>query len=387
MHGMKPAYDVIIIGLGGMGSAAAYHAAQRGQRVLGIERYTIAHTLGSSHGRSRIIRQAYFEHPAYVPLLLRAYELWRQIERDSGTHLLTITGGLMIGSPESHTVAGALRSAQEHRLEYELLDAATTRRRFPPLRPTEGTVALYEHQAGFVHPEASVAAHLQCASALGAELHFEEPVLTWEASAGGVTVTTTRSRYAAERLIVAPGPWAPRLLADLGLPLVVERQTLHWFEPEGGLEPFLPDRFPIYIWEAEDGTQFYGFPHQEGLPGGVKVALFRAGEPCDPDTVDRVVHPAEIAAMRAAIAGRIPALNGKHLASVVCMYTTTPDQNFIVGLHPQHPNVVIASPCSGHGFKFASVMGEILTDLAIDGATRHPIRLFDPQRFHENGGR
>jgi len=380
-HDMTSAYDVIIIGLGGMGSAAAYHVARRGRRVLGIERHTIAHTLGSSHGRSRIIRQAYFEDPAYVPLLLRAYELWRQIEHDSGAHLLTITGGLMIGSPESHTVTEALRSAQEHGLEYELLDAAAIRRRFPPLRPAEGTVALYEHQAGFVRPEASVAAHLQRAAALGADLHVEEPVLAWEADAGGVTVTTTRNRYTAERLIVAPGPWAPRLLADLGLPLVVERQTLHWFAPKGGVEPFLPDRFPIYIWEAEDGTQFYGFPHQEGPPGGVKVALFRAGEPCDPDTVDRAVHPAEIAAMRSAIAHRIPTLNGKHLASAVCMYTTTPDQHFVVGLHPQHPNVVIASPCSGHGFKFASVMGEILTDLALDGATRHPIRLFDPQRF------
>jgi sarcosine oxidase len=376
-------YDTIIIGLGGMGSAAAYQLAQRGSRVLGLERHSPAHNQGSSHGKSRIIRQAYFEDPAYVPLLLRAYELWEQLERETGETLLTVTGGLMIGPPDSATVAGATRSAREYGLYHELLDANEIRRRYPPLHPAPGTVALYERKAGFVRPEASVAAHLHRAAALGAELRFNEPALAWEAAPGGdrVRVTTAQGSYEAAKLIVAPGPWAPEVLADLQLPLVVERQVLYWFEPVGGIQPFLPERFPIYIWEA-NGVQFYGFPAQEGPPGGVKVAFFRqGGMPTTPATIDRAVHPEEIAAMRAAIAERIPALNGRFLDAVTCMYTTAPDEHFIIAPHPRHPGVVIASPCSGHGYKFCSVVGEILADLALDGATRHPIGLFGVERF------
>jgi sarcosine oxidase len=380
------AYDVIVIGLGGMGSATAYQIARRGRRVLGLEQFGRAHDRGSSHGKSRIIRQAYFEDPAYVPLLLRAYELWEQIEREAGERLLVITGGLMIGDPASRTIAGSLRSAREHGLYHELLDAAELRRRYPPLHPEPGTVALFERKAGFLHPEASVAAHQRVAERYGATLQFEEPVVGWEALPGqaGVRVTTERGTYEAARLVVAPGPWAPVLLADLQLPLVIERNVLAWFEPHGGREPFLPDRFPIYIWEVDQQTQFYGFPAQDGPPGGVKAALFRAGQHCTPESIDRAIHPEDIEPLRAAIASRIPALNGRLIDAATCMYTTTPDEHFVIGLHPAHPAVVVASPCSGHGYKFASVVGEILADLALDGATRHPIGLFDPARFRSS---
>ncbi|HEU5088969.1 MAG TPA: N-methyl-L-tryptophan oxidase, partial [Roseiflexaceae bacterium] len=245
-------FDVIVLGLGGMGSATAYQLAKRGQRVLGLERFGPAHANGSSHGKSRIIRQAYFEDPAYVPLLLRAYELWEETEREAGEELLTITGGLMIGSPTSRTISGSLRSAQQHGLYHEMLDAADIRRRYPPLRPEPGVVALYERKAGFLRPEASVAAHLRLAERYGAELHFDEPALSWEARPDGVRVSTARGVYEASRLVVSVGPWAPEILADLGLPLVIERNVLVWFEPIGGREPFLPDRFPIYIWEVDE---------------------------------------------------------------------------------------------------------------------------------------
>ena len=374
-------FDVIVLGLGGMGSATAYQLARRGQRVLGLERFGPAHANGSSHGKSRIIRQAYFEDPAYVPLLLRAYELWEETEREAGEELLTITGGLMIGPPTSRTIRGSLRSTQQHGLYHEMLDAADIRRRYPPLRPEPGVVALYERKAGFVRPEASVAAHLHLAERYGAELHFDEPALSWEARPDGVLVSTARGVYEASRLVVSVGPWAPEILADLGLPLVIERNVLVWFEPIGGREPFLPDRFPIYIWEVDEQAQFYGFPAQEGPPGGVKVALFRAGIHCTPETIDRTIHPHEIEELRSAIAERIPALNGALLDAATCMYTTAPDEHFVVGLHPRHDAVVIASPCSGHGYKFASVMGEVLADLAMHGTTSHPIALFDPQRF------
>jgi sarcosine oxidase len=381
---MANRYDVIIAGLGGMGSATAYQLALRGKRVLGLERFTKAHNQGSSHGKSRVIRQAYFEDPAYVPLLLRAYELWEQIEHETDQRLLTITGGLMIGRADSRVVAGSLRSAQEHNLYHELFDAADLRRRFPPLTPDDDTVALYETKAGFVHPEASVAAHLDRAAELGAELRVEEPIVDWEASGSGdrVWVTTERGSYEAARLVIAPGAWAPELLR-LDIPFEIERQVLFWFEPIGGVEPFLPDRFPIYIWAIDGAVSFYGFPAQDGPPGGVKVAYFHAGkQTCTPETVDRRVRPQEIQTMRDAIAQRIPALNGQFIDAVTCMYTNSPDQHFVIGLHPQHPQVVVASPCSGHGYKFASVIGEILADLATDGKTRHPIGLFDPERVN-----
>jgi sarcosine oxidase len=380
---MSASYDVILIGLGGMGSAAAYQLARRGKRVLGLERHGPAHNQGSSHGKSRIIRQAYFEDPAYVPLLLRAYELWQQIEQESGQHVLTITGGLMLGPPSSRTVAGARRSAEEHGLAHELLDAGEIARRFPMLRPSASTIALYERMAGFLHPEASVAAHLQQAERYGAELHFHEPAISWSAAASDdrVEVITANGHYEAETLIISPGAWAPVLLSELGIPWKVERNLLFWFDPIGGREPFLPDRFPIYIWETDGGAQFYGFPAQDGPPGGVKAALFRAGVYCTPETIDRTIHPHEVEPLRACLAAHIPNLNGPLIDAASCMYTTTPDEHFVIGCHPQHRNVVVSSPCSGHGYKFASVVGEILADLASDGRTRYPIRLFSVDRF------
>ncbi len=374
--------DVIVVGLGGMGSAAAYHLARRGQRVLGLERFTPPHNLGSSHGRSRIIRQAYFEDPAYVPLLLRAYELWEELQRASNDPLLTITGGLMIGRAESAVVGGALRSAQMHNLPHELLDAADIRRRFPLFNVSDDEIALYETRAGFLDPEATIRAHLDQAARFGAELRFNEPVIAWKATpGGGVRVTTPQGTYEADRAVIAPGAWAPRLFADLALPLTVERQVLYWFEPVGGREPFSVGRFPIYIWEDASGDALYGFPAQDGPPGGVKVAFFYRGHPTDPDRVDREVRPEEVAEMRAALAQRIPALNGPLVATATCLYTLAPDHHFIIAPHPHMPQVIIASPCSGHGYKFASVIGEILADLAITGSTRHSIALFNPARF------
>lgn len=383
---MPQTYDVIVIGLGAMGSATAYQLAARGQRVLGLERHTPAHDKGSSHGQSRIIRQAYFENPAYVPLLLRAYDLWRQIEGETNRNLLVITGGLMIGAPESHVVAGAIRSAEEWGLAHEVLDAATIRRRFPQFTPQSHEIALYEELAGFVRPEAAVAAHLDRAAALGADLHFGEPVTSWEAMSGGegVRVTTARGTYEAARLVVSPGPWAPDLLARLALPLEVERQVMYWFAPSGGDAPFAPEHFPIYIWEAEAGVTIYGFPTSDGPGSGAKVAFFRVPGPrhvTTPETIERAVGAAEVAQMRDYIADRIPALNGELLAAKTCMYTNTPDEHFVITTLPDTPQVAVAAGFSGHGYKFASVIGEIMADLATDGTTRHPIALFGPERF------
>lgn len=376
-------YDVIVVGLGAMGSAAAYQLAGRGRRVLGLERFGPAHALGSSHGRSRIIRQAYFEDPAYVPLVLRAYDLWAQLERDAGVPLLHVTGGLMIGDAESAVLAGSLRSAREHGIAHEVLDAAALMRRYPAFQPTPDTIALWEQHAGVLRPEAAVRAHLDLAERLGAELHFEEPIIGWEVmpAGEGVRVTTSRGVYEAERLVLTPGPWAPSLLAELHLPLVVERQVQFWFDPIGGIEPFLPDQFPIYIWELADDVAIYGFPALDGPQGGVKVAFHHGGTPTTADSLDREVSPAEIDALRQVLADHIPALAGNCRDVAPCMYTNTPDEHFVIALHPRHPQVAIAAGFSGHGFKFACVVGEILADLATEGSTRHPIRLFAPERF------
>lgn len=380
---MRPTFDVIVLGLGGMGSAAAYHLARRGQRVLGLERFAPAHAHGSSHGRSRVIRLAYFEDPAYVPLLLRAYELWSELAAQAAEPLLTLTGGLMLGQKDSVLVAGSLRSAREHGLSHELLSAAELRRRYPQLRPDEGTVALLDHRAGYVDPEASVRAHLQLAAAAGAELHFTEPALSFSVAPGGgqVQVRTERGEYTAERLVLTPGPWVPQLLGALGLPLRVERHVLYWLAPSSGLAAFAPSDFPIYIWERTDGVHFYGFPYQPGAPEGVKVAFFHVGRQCTPETIDRTVHPEEIAAMRSCVREHIPGLDGPLVHAATCMYTCTPDGHFVIDRHPQYENVIIGSPCSGHGFKFVPVIGEILADLATQGGTRHPIALFGTSRF------
>jgi sarcosine oxidase len=378
--------DVIIVGLGAMGSAAAAQLAARGQRVLGLEQFDLLHEKGSSHGASRVIRLAYFEHPSYVPLLLRAYELWTQLEFDTDRSLLTMTGGLMIGRPHSDVVSGSRRSAEAHGLPHEMLDTAEIRRRFPPLTPADGEVALYETRAGVLRAEACVEALQERATFHGAELRTNERVLGWEVNSGdeSVVVRTDAETLEARHLVLTPGPWASSMFDLPQVPLTVERQILFWFAPVGGVSAFSPAQFPIYIWEVGDRTQFYGFPSMPGPPFGVKVAFFRSGDEnvVSADEVDRSVSPSEVEAMRAVLAGRLPSLaSGGLVQTVTCLYTLTPDHHFVVGRHPAHRQVTIASPCSGHGFKFATVIGEIVADLAMDGETRHDIDLFRPARF------
>ncbi|GAB3224285.1 N-methyl-L-tryptophan oxidase [Mycolicibacterium hippocampi] len=372
-------YDVIVIGLGGMGSAAAYHLAARGQRVLGLEKFTPAHDKGSSHGGSRIIRQSYFEDPAYVPLLLRAYELWAGLAAASRTEVYRVTGGLFIGPPDCLTVAGSLTASRRWGLRHEVLDAGEIRSRHPQFTPGADDIALYEQMAGFARPELTVAAHLGLAEQVGATLQFGEEVLEWAETSSGVTVRTERGTYTAGQLVICPGAWAPQLLTEFGIPITIERQVLYWLDPVGGTAPFT--EHPIFIHEGVDGMQIYGFPAIDGPRGGVKVAFFRKGVVCTPDTIDRTVYDHEIREMRARAAELLPALDGRCLQSATCMYSNTPDQHFVIARHPECASVTVACGFSGHGFKFVPVVGEILADLAIDGGTGHPISLFDPKRL------
>jgi sarcosine oxidase len=373
-------YDVIVIGLGGMGSAAAYHLAARGCRVLGLEQHEPAHDKGSSHGGSRIIRQAYFEDPGYVPLLLRAYELWEKLAADAQRDVYRITGGLFMGPPDSGVVSGSLRAARQWGLPHEMLDTAEITARFPNFTPEPGDVALYEARAGFARPELTVRAHLELAEKLGATLQFGETVLDWEQTAGGgIRVRTGRGSYSAEQLVICPGPWASQVLGSFGVPIAVQRAVMYWMDPIGGVAKFLDQ--PIFINEFTSDIHLYGIPAIDGPRGGVKVAFAGAGVACTPDTIDRVVHASEIGELTARVAELLPALAGTCLRTVTCMYSNTPDNNFVIARHPDCDRVTVAYGFCGHGFKFVPVVGEILADLAIDGATARPISMFDPARF------
>ncbi|CAN5483972.1 N-methyl-L-tryptophan oxidase [soil metagenome] len=369
-------FDAIVIGLGGMGSAAAFHLSRRGKKVLGVERFSSGHELGSSHGRSRIIRQAYFEGEEYVPLLMRSYELWDELARESGENLMETTGALMLGSPNSDIVSGSRRSAERHGLPHEMLDAAEIRSRCPALEPRPDTVGLFEERAGFLRPEATIEAHLDLAAKHGADLRFEEPVRSWSASENSVAVETAFGVYEAEKLVVAAGAWSSDMLADMGLPLRVERRVMHWFEPKRIASPV--PRPPVFLWAPEGGDVFYAIPDS---PNAMKAAFHYVGDECEPDALDREVGEDEVSKIRDYLERHAPSLAGRHVESAACMYTNTPDSHFVVSPHPAHPNVSVAAGFSGHGYKFCSVVGEILADLATDGGTRHPIGIFDPARF------
>ncbi len=377
--------DVIVVGLGGMGSAAAAHLSARGSRVLGLEQFVPAHDRGSSHGDSRMIRQAYYENPAYVPLLMRAYELWADLDRER-PGLLTISGGLMMGADDAATVLGSLASARQWDLPHQVLSSAEIRKRFPTLSPGPETVAVLEERAGYVRPEESILAHLARADRAGADLRFQERVLGWQPTTSGVRVRTDRGHYDAGHLVLTAGAWAAQLLASLELPLQVERQLLYWFRPRDDIERYRSAAHPVFIWDVGTGLQLYGFPALGTVDDGVKVAFYRgAGTPADPDHLDRQIHQDEVELMRAQLAEHVPGLAGPFLRAVACMYTNTPDHDFIVSRHPHHAQVTFAAGFSGHGFKFAPVIGEILADLTIAGHTTHPVQMFSPQRFTGSG--
>jgi sarcosine oxidase len=350
-------YDAIVVGLGAMGGATAYHLARRGRRVLGLDRFTPPHAWGSSHGQTRIIREAYFEHPAYVPMVQRAYALWAELERDAGEPLLLQTGGLMIGAPESVLVTGARLSAETHGLQYDVLGPTEIHSRFPALNPEPEMIAIWEPRAGILAPERCVAAHLTLAARAGAELHCDETVLRWEAEGSGVRMVTTRGEYAAEQLVLAAGSWLPSLLSGPGPPLEVERVVLFWFGPSRNAEALAPERCPIHLWQFDGNRFFYGFPD---VGQGVKVARHHEGQITSPDAVRREVDPGEVEAMRSLVRRFVPAADGPALATAVCLYTNTPDEHFWIDRLPQAPQVIVASPCSGHGFKFSPVIGEIV---------------------------
>jgi sarcosine oxidase len=377
---MPRTFDVIVVGLGAMGSAAAQQLASRGVRVLGLEQFDIPHALGSSHGSSRMIRLAYYEHADYVPLLRRAYELWKSLEEESGQRIIHITGGLYAGPAESEVVNGSLGAARTHRIPHDMIDHAELAKRFPQFRFPQDYRGLLDHAGGFVLPERAISAHCALAMRRGAELHGREAVTEWKADESGVTVRTERDTYSAAHLVFCGGPWSAKLVRDLGVPLVVSRQVMLWFCPKRA-EPFELGQFPVWAIDLPGGWFYYGFPiHSDAAPG-LKVALHKQGPPVDPDTVSRTPTPEDEQTLRPMIERFLPDAAGPLLSARVCLYTNSPDHSFIVDRHPRHQNVTLACGFSGHGFKFASVMGEVIADLALTGRSGHPVEFLRLARF------
>ena len=373
-------FDVIVAGTGGMGAAAALHLARRGVRVLGLDRFPVAHDRGSSHGQTRLIRLAYYEHPDYVPLLDRAYDLWRDLERDSGTTLLVESGLVMSGPPGCDLVAGARRSAREHSLALEDVAPGEVRHRWPALAVPDDWATVFEARGGHLFVEECVRAHAQAAVRAGAELRDGVEVRGWRREGEAIRVDTDRGPIAAGRLVLCPGAWAAGLLQLPAIRFRVLRKSFFWYEPAPPhREEHAAGAMPCFACDTPAGF-FYGIPRLDAR--GVKVSEHTRGlQVADPLAVDRGIDAAERAAVEAFLAAHLPHAAGRLADHATCLYTMSPDSHFVVGLHPDEPQVAIAAGFSGHGFKFASVIGEVLADLALAGTTRHPVGFLSPTRF------
>lgn len=371
---MDTSYDAIVVGLGAVGSAAVYHLARRGKRVLGLDRFAPPHAHGSSHGGSRIIRKAYFEGVRYLPLLEQAYPLWRDLEAASGRALLHVIGGLNVGPPEGSVVMGARAAAEAQGLPHEVLMADVVQKRFPAFHLPEGHVAVWEPSAGYLHPEHCIEAHLTQARRHGAVLHVEEPVRRWQPDGEGVAVVSDQATYRATRLVLCAGGWLGDLLPGLAMPLTIERQVNGWFRPRAHPAHFDPARCPVYIWDLGGDDVLYGFPD---TGRGVKVGLHHNGTLIDhPDELHRTPTDADEAALHTVLRRLLPGADGPLVHAAVCFYTNTPDRHYRIDRHPEYPQVLFASACSGHGFKASNVVGEALADLVTGASPRVDLQAF-----------
>jgi sarcosine oxidase len=371
-------YDVIVLGIGGVGSAALFHAAQRGAKVLGLDRFPPGHDRGSSHGETRIIRQAYFEHANYVPLLLRAYELWHDLEQRTKQQLFFPVGLLQVGPAGGQVISGVLASARQHGLKVESLTAEEVQSRFPGFHTSDDLVGVFEPTAGYLRVEACVQAHAHAAEQLGAELQTDAAILNWRRRGSHFEVTTENNTYLAERLIVSPGAWAARLLADLRLPFEVRRKHLYWLDcpsPAYNAEAGCP----TFLYELPHGV-FYGFPVIDAQ--GLKCAEHTGGQVVEDPLADpREFDPRDHARVLQFLQSYLPGVSSRMVRHGVCFYTMTPDEHFVVDHHPADTQLAFAAGLSGHGFKFTSVLGEILADLVLQGSTSHPIDFLSARRL------
>lgn len=393
---MNSSYNTIVIGLGAMGSATLYQLAQRGISTLGIDCFSPPHTFGSTHGDTRITRQAIAEGEHYTPLSLRSYEIFREVESKTNSRLLEVTGGLIIsGESESASILkvpdfleSTLAAARKHEIRHEILDAQALRKRFPQFNVADDEKAYYEYEAGFLRPEEAVRAQLSVAQALGATIHTNETVKHFEETGTGVTVHTDQNTYKAEHLIVSVGPWLPQMLPELSSVFEVHRQVLYWFDISAAYKEFVPDKFPIFIWEIKgSGNGIYGFPAIDGASGGFKIATEDYTTPVNIDSVDRNVSAEETAAMfENKVAPFFPKAGATCVKSAVCLYTVTADSAFVIDWLPSSKRIVLCSPCSGHGFKHSAAIGECIAELITTGQSKIDIGAFKLDRLLSKSG-
>jgi sarcosine oxidase len=366
-----PHWDAIVVGVGGVGSSALYHLAERGLRVLGIDRFAPPHDLGSSHGQTRIIRQAYFEHPDYVPLALASYRLWAELEAATESKLFHQTGLVEVGPADGVVVPGVLKAAREHSLDVHEMSAAEVTRRWSGLAVPGDLCGVFEPNAGYLLVEACVEAHLDAARACGAELQTDSPLVGWTPHARGVEVETAGGSHTTDRLIITAGAWAGELLADLGIRLEIRRKPLLWYAVRDANTYSAARGFPAHLFELPYGVM-YGFPQLDAR--GVKLAEHSGGEAIDdPLAIDRQVRAADREPIERFIADHMPQVTHELTDWTVCLYTMSPDEHFILDRHPELENVWFCAGLSGHGFKFTPVLGRALADLATDGGTELPV--------------
>jgi sarcosine oxidase len=373
-------FDAIVVGLGAHGSAAAAALGRRGQRVLGLERFARGEGRGSSGGWTRMIRIAHFEHPWLVPMATAAWDGWRALEAETGTSILTQTGGLYAGPPDSTIVKGAVQGAADFRIDHEVLDAVEIHRRWPVFEPADGVLGVLEARAGALRADRANAGHLAVAERAGADLRFGARVGDWRpANGGGFEVETADGAVVGgEHLVLTTGPWMADVVPDLRLPISIEREVPMWFQPTVEPASIGADRMPIWVLREGDST-YYGIPHDPEL--GLKVSIHHWGTFGDPDAIDRQAADEDVARVRTWMRRRMPLADGPLVHAEVCLYANTPDETFVIDRHPAAPGVAFASACSGHGYKFAPVIGELLADLVLSGTTDWPIEPFRADRF------
>ncbi len=390
---MQNLKDVIVIGLGATGSAALYQLAKKGADVLGIDQFEPPHVFGSSHGDTRITRQAIGEGDQYVPLVLRSYEIWKELEKNSGTNLLTITGGLVVEPEESkishgayHFLQNTIDVAKRFNIAHEILDAQQLQERFPQFVFRGDEKGYYEGSAGFLHPEKCIEVQLELARKNGAETRYNEKALSFKTlTDGSVVVLTDKGEYAAKKLVVSVGPWIAAMLPEFAHLFKVYRQVLFWFDIKGAAEAYAVGNLPVFMFQLQDGNEIYGFPAVDGPRGGIKVAYEELLDETTPEKVERAVSEGEIEKMyEKCIRPLMPGISRSCIRTATCMYTITPDSGFVIDTLPDNHRIIIASPCSGHGFKHSAAIGEALSELVMESKSHFDLSAFSLNRFKKS---
>ena len=384
-------FETIVIGLGAMGSASVYQLSKKNNKFLGLDQFAPPHKLGSTHGETRITRQAIGEGEEYVPLSLRSYEIWEELERKTGKNLLTITGGLIVGSDSAQSLHGSRRflqttidTARKFNISHSVLTSDELKERFPQFRIEDNYIGYYEDKAGFLRPELCVETQIELARQQGARINFNEKVRQLvPLTDGSVEVRTDKGIYNANKVIVSAGPWITEIFPEYTDLFKVYRQVLYWFDlPENSPTEYLPENFPVFIFVGTGENDIYGFPAIDGSNGGLKVAFEEYVTDTTPEKINREITEEETKrAYNKYIARHLPELNNKCVKAAACLYTVTSDSRFVIDTHPEHLNIIIASPCSGHGFKHSAAIGEALSELAINGKSNFDLSAFKISRF------